>query len=294
MCPLCKSENYKLIGIPRLDEKSKKILKQNYKIVQCSDCRFYFINPKIDLTPSDWQYLYNEEYFHEYTQRHKKRREKDRKQRLKKLTQLSSGETKNFLDIGCGEGLMLLEAANQRWNVFGIDITDNRVEEARKSDISFKVTDLLDVELPGSYFDCIYCDSVLEHILNPIEYLEEVHRLLKPGGVAYIGVPNEDYLLNDVKMIVNRISGNSSISAKLKPFVSPYHIGGFNKNSLLFALNNTSFEIELLRNFASRLLFMEETFLSKEFFKAVILSSIFLMAVPLRREYYFEVYARKR
>src|SRR3990172_6502497 len=198
MCRLCKSQSHKLVGVPRLDDKSKKVLTEEYNVVQCNDCQFYYVTPEINLSESDWRYLYNEEYFNEYTVWYKKSRERDRKKRLKKLEQYSENKIENFLDLGCGEGLMLLEALNRGWKVYGVDITDNRVDDAKSKYIVFYKTDLLDAKLPENYFDCVYCDSVLEHILNPMEYLREINRILKPGGVVYIGVPNEDYLLNDV------------------------------------------------------------------------------------------------
>ena len=39
-------------------------------------------------------------------------------------------------------------------------------------------------------------DSVLEHIINPIEALNELKRILKPGGILFFIVPNEDSLIN--------------------------------------------------------------------------------------------------
>lgn len=293
MCPLCKSKNHKLIGVPKLDEKSKKILTENYEVVQCTECQFYYVKPEIKINEAGWRYLYNDEYFNDYTTWHERSRRKDRQQRIKKLERLLKNKVENFLDIGCGEGLMLVEGLNSGWNVFGVDIADNRIEIAKKKEIKFEKTDLLNAKLPENYFDCVYCDSVLEHILNPMEYLLEINRILKPGGIVYIGVPNEDYLLNDMKKIFNNLSGNKSVSAKLKPFVSPYHIGGFNKNSLKYALSNSSFKIEILRNFATRLVFIYVKFLSKAFFKSIVKSLIYLVSVPFRKEYYLEVYAVK-
>jgi len=63
---------------------------------------------------------------------------------------------------------------------------------------------------------------------------------------------------------------------------------------LRYALNNSSFKIEVLRNFAIRLVFLYVKFLSKEFFVSIIKSLIYLISVPLRKEYYLDVHAKKK
>ena len=63
MCPICKSENYIFVGNPLIGPKAEKVIKKDYKVVKCLQCNFYFINPALELSESDWKYLYDSTYF---------------------------------------------------------------------------------------------------------------------------------------------------------------------------------------------------------------------------------------
>jgi SAM-dependent methyltransferase len=293
ICPLCKISDYKRIGYPDVGEKSQKIIKINYSVVQCNNCRFYFIDPPINFLQEEWEYLYNDDYFSKSTNWHLKQREKDRKERFNKLQNYSSAEIKNFLDIGCGEGYTLLEAFNRGWDSYGLDIHDHRTEEIKKINSRFIKGDLFKASFPDNYFDVVYLDSVLEHVNNPLEYLTEINRILKNRGLIYIGVPNEDSMLNDFRKLIFLLLGKNDLSEKLMPFKSPYHIGGFNSFSLDFIVEKTKFSIKNKRNFACRTEFLKYSFLSREFLTALLFYPIYLLAVPFRKEVYFELYLEK-
>ena len=146
-------------------------------------------------------------YFGEKSNWYTKKRKLDSKERLNKAAGFTSNKIENFLDIGCGEGYSLIEAMSRGWNVYGLDITDHRIETAKASSIKFINSDLINSNLPSNFFDIIYIDSVLEHVYNPSDYLSEIKRILRKGGILYLGVPNEDSLFNDVRKIFIRLPG---------------------------------------------------------------------------------------
>ena len=293
MCPICESGNFIFLGNPSISSKSSKIIKKEYKVVKCLNCSFYFVNPPIEFSENEWEYLYDNSYFGEKSNWYNKKRKIDSKKRLEQATGLTSNKIENFLDIGCGEGYSLIEAMNRGWNVYGVDITDHRIENARVKSIKFINSDLINSNLPSDFFDIIYLDSVLEHVYNPSEYLAEIKRVLRKGGILYVGVPNEDSLFNDIRKFFYKIT-KKNVTEKIKPFQSPYHINGFNKNSLSFALRKAGFNIVILRNFANRVEFMKVKPFSKEFFQLLLVFPIYLLAVPLRREVYLEAYVQKQ
>ncbi|MEB2309928.1 MAG: methyltransferase domain-containing protein [Candidatus Brocadiaceae bacterium] len=182
-CPICSDSSNKLksIGKPELSSKAKTVFKETYQVQRCQNCRFYFVSPQ-NISDAEMSKLYDEQYFSEMTAWWAKRRERDRRNRLNKLQAFSKGKIKHFLDVGCGEGYVLLEAADRGWKAHGIDVFDNRVDTAKREDIRFTGGDLFTAKFPDNYFDAVYMDSVLEHIFNPVDYLKEIRRILTRGG----------------------------------------------------------------------------------------------------------------
>ncbi len=80
-----------------------------------------------------------------------------------------------ILDNGCG-------LRNEYYdNVVNFEIVD------------YPTTDVLGIgeKLPfkSDVFDAIFSLSVLEHVKNPFECVQEINRVLKPGGILYVAVP---------------------------------------------------------------------------------------------------------
>jgi SAM-dependent methyltransferase len=45
------------------------------------------------------------------------------------------------------------------------------------------------IPVADDHFDAVFCNAVLEHVANPVEVVEEVYRVLKPGGFFYLCIP---------------------------------------------------------------------------------------------------------
>lgn len=100
----------------------------------------------------------------------------------------------NILDVGAGEGTFLQTSKNliRGVSLHAIDISDYLDTEILKAAVEFKKCDLnLDpIPYPSNSFDYVNCSHVLEHISNPIDVLEEIARVLKPGGYLYLETPD--------------------------------------------------------------------------------------------------------
>jgi len=295
-CPICNSSEKKEIGLPKTNIISKRFVDREFKIVQCNNCQLYYVSPKINFNGNQWSELYNSEYFSNQSNWLVKKRKKELAQRFDTANSLIENKNQKlrYLDVGAGEGKGLLEAIERGWEATGIDIVDNRLQEAKISNIKFIKSNLLESDLPENYFDFIYVDSVVEHVLNPFEYLSKIKKLLSKGGVIYIGVPNEDCLFNSVRRLAFKVAGKKNESEKLKPFDSPYHVIGFNNYSLKYFLDRIELKVLKKRNFGRKFDFLSYSPKNKSFWiNLFILFPIEYLGQLMQRDIYFEAYLSK-
>lgn len=92
------------------------------------------------------------------------------------------------LDVGCGNGLFLREFVRLGWDAYGIDPSPWAKQCAEGYQV-YQST-LHEAALPDDHFGAVMNTAVLEHVARPRAYVEEVIRVLKPGGCAYFNVPN--------------------------------------------------------------------------------------------------------
>ncbi len=292
-CPICKGNDVILMGKPQISPQGVDIINKEYQVVKCKTCNFYYVYPQISLSAEVWEKLYAVEYFSNKTSWWIRKRDKDLKQRFDWLQKYCRHNIQNFLDVGCGEGYTLLEALKRGWKTYGIDISDNRVAEANNEHVIFHKSDISQTNFPTDFFDCIYMDSVLEHLTDPCRHLLEIKRILRKGGVLYIGVPNEDCLFNEVKRLLFILMGKHNFSAYLYPFKRPYHIIGFTKDSLLKILQKSGFDILRFRNFSGEYEYRKFKFFTKPFLVNFFLLPVHLVAIPLKKRIYLDTIVTK-
>ena len=294
VCPLCNGRQVKFVGTPQISAEVTAFIKEDYKIAKCNSCIFYFVFPEIKLTQEEWAKLYGKEYFSEIPRWWKNKRKEHRQKRLGFLQEYSTRKVSKFLDIGCGEGLVLADAKKNGWEVYGVDIYDNRLDIAKNRGISFFKGNIDQASFPDGFFDCIYLDSVLEHLKDPVALLREANRILRPGGVLYLGVPNEDSLFNDARKLIFTTLGRPGISVRTKPFKSPYHVVGFTLRSIKKTLAESGFDIVRLRNFSGEYEWRKFKLFTRPFFIHFFLLPVYLVAIPLRKRIYIDAIVRKR
>ena len=106
-------------------------------------------------------------------------------------------EGKRVLDLASGEGYGAEILARRASFVRGVDIDEEAVRHAsaryRQSNLEFVKGRLTQVPIPEAHsFDVITCFEALEHIDQHDEMMVEVKRLLTPGGLLIVSVPNKE------------------------------------------------------------------------------------------------------
>ncbi|PIQ97623.1 MAG: hypothetical protein COV67_03245 [Nitrospinae bacterium CG11_big_fil_rev_8_21_14_0_20_56_8] len=102
-----------------------------------------------------------------------------------------------ILDLGCGSGYWTDRIARlYPWTqVVGADCGEEFIAKARDryaSDrASFQVEHFERLSFQDGSFDCVYADNVLEHAWDVDRVLEEIHRILRPGGVLIAALPSD-------------------------------------------------------------------------------------------------------
>ncbi|MGA2622449.1 MAG: class I SAM-dependent methyltransferase [Bacteroidota bacterium] len=101
-------------------------------------------------------------------------------------------KTGRFLDVGCATGFFINGIRNNSdWEVFGTDFGRSAVRCARETlHLNVVEGDLADAGFPDAFFDYVHVNNVLEHVLDPLSLLRECRRIIKPGGIYFLSVPN--------------------------------------------------------------------------------------------------------
>jgi SAM-dependent methyltransferase len=98
-----------------------------------------------------------------------------------------------FLDIGCGRGEFLRGFIDCGVLGHGVDLS--RTAERYCPEAELRTADLENEQLPypDNHFDVIYSKSVIEHFYYPEKLVQEMFRVLKPGGLAITMCPDWEF-----------------------------------------------------------------------------------------------------
>lgn len=134
-------------------------------------------------------------------------------------------QTNNLVDVGFGAGT-LLDAANG-WNKYGVEVARSAVDNAKPEWSTFYGT-LEQAAYPSEFFDVVLASEIIEHCPDPRELIEEVHRILRPGGVFWATTPAANGLSSRL------------LGAKWSVVSPPEHVQLFSSKALRSMLNKFS------------------------------------------------------
>jgi len=234
------------------------------ELKQCSSCGLIFLDPR--LLAHMLEQLYDEDYFErgEFGGKDKERSYFNPKEQrdldtfyrriLDKMVRLKPAPA-TLLEIGCAGGHFLLLARDRGYSVKGIEISEYASEQARtRYGLDVLTGTLEDNDLPDQSIDIVYLKDVLEHVRNPLAFLEECRRILKPDGIIVVLVPS--YI--DSPLLRLYISIWQS-SPRLRTMIwanrgkylldKPFHLFEFTASSLKKILDRAGFSIISRHNY---------------------------------------------
>jgi 2-polyprenyl-3-methyl-5-hydroxy-6-metoxy-1,4-benzoquinol methylase len=137
-----------------------------------------------------------------------------------------------LLDVGCGLG-ELLEQIDVRHETHGIDGSSRSAEVCRaRTRAQIRQCDVKGAAFPSGYFDAIAAHHVIEHVDEPVAFVREVRRILKPGGKFVVGTP-------DFSCAAARRFGD-----RFRLLHDATHVSLFTEDSLLRLLRDEGFVAE--------------------------------------------------
>jgi SAM-dependent methyltransferase len=189
-CALCGSTDAQAILEKRIGE--KKIggagTAMPFRLWRCAGCDLVRTEPQ--LTSKELVPYYAEEYWGGIKPADPNWIRRDQRERTDFLYRFR-GEG-SVLDVGCGLGFFLRALDPKRWDRYGVEPMPVPYGEAARALGADRIrnSDLLGAPLPAAKFDAVTFWDSLEHLPNPRAILQEAGRLLRPGGIVLIGLPN--------------------------------------------------------------------------------------------------------
>lgn len=230
-CFVCHSDNQKPL-----------FLKKGWQFVSCNECGFIYVNPR--LSEKDVSLIYKDSSWFVGLFEGKRCDNSEGKNYLKgEIAYIERAKTdiKNInryiylrgtiLDIGCGVGHFLSVAKSEGWDVYGVEISPFATTICKEKGLNVFVGTFSNTKYKSAMFDVITAFDVLEHVIEPNFFLQEVFRILKKGGLFVVSVPNVD-----------------SFAAKIKKdrwsqFIVPEHLNYFSSYTMKNFLTKHNFKI---------------------------------------------------
>ena len=151
----------------------------------------------------------------------------------------------NLLELGCGEGRgveLLSPLAESYLALDKIQEVINRLKE-KYPDVKFEQAVFPPFKnLADNSFDSIVSFQVIEHVKDDHGFLKEIHRVLKPGGVAVLTTPNIKMTLTRNPWHVREYTAQqlTDLAAKYFPKVTMKGVGGNEKVMTYYEQNKKS------------------------------------------------------
>lgn len=150
----------------------------------------------------------------DWEQHYQKRSFKARQTVLVECLQARDLEGSSWLDAGCGTGTLSRLLAERGCRVLGVDAAKEMVEAAgqlaqggdRSGQLKFeRVETIARLPLVSNSYDGVLCSSVLEYVSDVDACLKEFARVLRPGGLLLVSVPNRHSMVRRTQAGCHRL-----------------------------------------------------------------------------------------
>ncbi len=240
-CVICDRNNLKTLDT----------LKNDQGIVQCNNCGLVFVSPRWNKEalkdwyedPNFWPVVYSgREYSDEpFDFEHFKNTGTYKTNKMElELVQKYKASGK-ILDVGCGPGLFLYLARNSGYSTLGVELSERMGNWGTKHlDIDVNIGYFEDIDFENERFDIVMMWDLLEHLSDPLLYLEIASRVMKDDAYIFGQIPNYDGLVNKVKTWADLAGLRKK---KWSHFGLPQHIYWFTPKTMGMLIRKAGLEL---------------------------------------------------
>jgi len=162
-------------------------------LVRCQNCGLVYQNPRPTLSEMGAHYppeydSYNPDGGEKASWLMRRLVQYGLDKRVRFVTRAVEGG--RLLDVGCATGLFLRAVPSDRFQVQGVEVSPHAAEIARRLGLDVFTGTLEQAAFPAASFDAVTLWDVLEHLHDPLASLQEITRILKPGGALIFRVPH--------------------------------------------------------------------------------------------------------
>ena len=183
-CPTCGSDR----GRPELE-------KDHMQLLRCGVCDLVYVSPTFD--EAHYREVYASQEYQEIVRdlgikSHEYRVERFGRERVELMARHLDAARPRYLDVGCSTGFVVEAARNAGWDAIGLDLNPSAIEFGRARGLDLRTASLEDEVFDAESFAAVSLFDVLEHLHDPVRTLRRCARLLRPGGIVFLYVPNYD------------------------------------------------------------------------------------------------------
>ena len=165
-----------------------KFVWSNYEIYNCQHCKLYFCPELVEIegnsSPVDGIgiKMMEDSFF-----KTKKIASLYVKKRIVEYEKILERKCQSILDIGCGPGVFYKPYKDLSISWKGVEVSPFWIEFGKKNKIPILEKSLKEIK---ERFDIITAHQVLEHVENPMQFMNQILKILKPGGILHLEIPN--------------------------------------------------------------------------------------------------------
>jgi ubiquinone/menaquinone biosynthesis C-methylase UbiE len=237
-CPVCNSTDHDLVAAAP-DELALQA--KPFELIHCANCAIMYTHPHLDVeavapyyASGYWYYVAQD--IHPIMAFIKKMEQQFIFAQVRWETRIIKQwlpSNAKLLDVGCSTGVILQVLDRAGFDVYGVEVSEEATIQAQAIfGDKIRQGTIEDSQFSGNYFDGVTFIHVLEHVQNPKTTLQETHRIMKPGGMLLIEVPNVESL------------GFHLFGLRWMGLQMPRHLYHFSDQSLTTLLEECGFVVE--------------------------------------------------